>query len=312
MQKCIQRAFIVIGCLMLLVGSITLPVDAAAGDITLTADKTTVDGNERFTVSVNVDSTPDLFAAQLSLAYDGADLNVVEVRTGDVWPAGDTYVVKKTGGGGSVEFAATLTDDTQTVSAGQLVSVIFEAQNPATQITTDITKGTTLELILSNQSGDVIGSTDPSDLTITVNPAPEIEGTVTLQAPDSREITINAVSAFQSAQGGVTRNSGVAFSIALPSGSDYKLTATAPCHLSAETGANIQSPSTGNDVTLIAGDVNGDNVINIQDLSAMGSRFGGGPGTLPCADLVGEDDVVNIRDLSRAGSNFGKSGPSPW
>ncbi len=311
MHSYIRRTLILLACLALMVGVRTHSANAE-GTITLSADKTEVDGNERFTVSVDVDSTTGLFAAQLSLAYVDADLNVVEVRTGDVWPAGDTFVIEKTGGGGSVEFAATLTDEAQTVGAGTLVTVIFEAENPTSQITTDITNGTTPTLILSDLAGNILSSTAPDDLTITVNPAPEIEGTVMLQAPDSRTITINAVSASLSVQGGVTTTSGVAFSIALPSGNDYKLTATAPCHLSAETADNVISPSTGHDVTLIAGDVNGDNVINIQDLSAMGSRFGGPPTDRPCADLIGDDDVVNIRDLSRAGSNFGESGPSDW
>lgn len=290
------------------------PATQAAGTLSASADKTTVDGFERFTVSVSVDATPNLFAAQFSLGYDGTKLTAVDVRSGSAWPAGSTFVAKSSATGGStatesVDFAATLLDGTQTVGAGTLLTVIFEAKDPASQTTTDITAGSSTALILSDQNGAQITATAPSDLTITVRPAPTITGSVTLQSPDaSRPVTIEATSA--SAQRSVQLASGAALSLAVPTGSDYTLTATASCHLSAQA-TSVSSPSTGNVTTLQAGDTNGDNVINIQDLAAMGSRFGSTPGAMPCTDL-NVDGVVNILDLSRAGSNFSKAGPQTW
>ena len=60
----------------------------------------------------------------------------------------------------------------------------------------------------------------------------------------------------------------------------------------------------------IPGDINGDGVVNIIDLVAVGSHFGarrGDPNYLPAADL-NNDGVIDIIDLSIVGSTFGRTG----
>ena len=67
-------------------------------------------------------------------------------------------------------------------------------------------------------------------------------------------------------------------------------------------------------VTLQGGDSNGDNVINILDLSFLGSRFGlmcGNPNWDYRAD-INSDCTVNILDITMAGNNFTSSGPLDW
>ena len=54
------------------------PALAAAGDLTLTTPKPTVDGNERFLISVRADAPGGLYGVQLSLTYDDTKLNVLE------------------------------------------------------------------------------------------------------------------------------------------------------------------------------------------------------------------------------------------
>jgi hypothetical protein len=72
--------------------------------------------------------------------------------------------------------------------------------------------------------------------------------------------------------------------------------------------ADLDAHSDMGTLTLISGDVNGDNEINILDLSYVGAKFSG---TDAKADLNG-DGVVDILDLTLVGANFGKSGPVPW
>jgi hypothetical protein len=62
------------------------------------------------------------------------------------------------------------------------------------------------------------------------------------------------------------------------------------------------------EITLVGGDVNGDNQINILDLSFIGAQFGTDNAK---ADLNG-DSTVDILDLTMVGANFGKSGPITW
>jgi hypothetical protein len=69
-------------------------------------------------------------------------------------------------------------------------------------------------------------------------------------------------------------------------------------------------------ITLPGGDLNGDDCVNIYDLSPMGMQYGmryvddGSPP--PCAD-INADGVVDIYDLVIAAGNYGKCGPvSNW
>ena len=64
-------------------------------------------------------------------------------------------------------------------------------------------------------------------------------------------------------------------------------------------------------VTLIAGDVSGDGVINAADLSAMGSAFNSSPPSAEAAD-INQDGIVDVYDLVWVGQNQGKSGHTPW
>lgn len=68
--------------------------------------------------------------------------------------------------------------------------------------------------------------------------------------------------------------------------------------------ANVDSTDLGS-ITLLAGDINGDNIINIFDLAYMASNY---QSVDPLADL-NADGVVNIQDLALAASNYLQEGP---
>ncbi|MGB5048754.1 MAG: dockerin type I domain-containing protein [Caldilineaceae bacterium] len=306
-------------CLGLLLGLQPSLAQAVTGDISLSTPKTTVDGNERFLVSVKVDAPTGLYGVQLSLVYDDEKLNILNVSAGSAWPVSNTFVARATASGGgtdteSIEFAATLNDgSTLSGSAVELVSILIEAVDPTSGSTsTDISAGTTLPLLFSNAAGQSLAATAPGDLTITINPAPAVQGIVTLQSPGTgRTAAVTGIGSTVQGQDSAEVASGVGFSLALPTGSGFGLTAVAACHLTAEK-SSVVSPSDGHTVTLIAGDVNGDNRVNIQDLAAMGNLFGSPPTiSLPCTDL-NQDGTVNILDLSRAASNYDKQGPTSW
>lgn len=59
----------------------------------------------------------------------------------------------------------------------------------------------------------------------------------------------------------------------------------------------------------IMGDINGDGIVNITDISSIGKAFGSNPDNPrwnPEADL-NMDGVIDVRDISRASRNFGKT-----
>jgi hypothetical protein len=102
----------------------------------------------------------------------------------------------------------------------------------------------------------------------------------------------------------------------VPSGT-YTLTASAAGHLSREyTGLVVGTTLSPLPTTrLLGGDVNGDGLVNLQDISAMSAQFGqdtvnchagGMPADLDC------NGVVDIDDITASKVNFGKLGPIPW
>lgn len=295
---------------------------AAEGDTSLDTPKTTVDGNERFVVSVNVEAPAGLYGVQLSLQYDDEKLNILNVSVGSAWPVANSFVARATASGGgstaeSIEFAATLNNAGTLTGSGpiEIVSILVEAENPSAQTTTTIAITDTLPLLFSNEAGESLTAAAPDNLVITINKAPEVTGAVTLQSPGTgRTVAVAGVSTDSSSaqgQASVEVQSAEPFTLTLPTGNDFMLTAVAACHLTAEK-EEVDSPSSGHTVTLIAGDINNDNRINIQDLSAIGSRFGQSPlANQLCTDL-NQDTTVNILDLSRAASNYGEQGPQDW
>lgn len=313
MKEILRVVLALVLCLIVVLSSSVRPA-WAAGVITYSADRTTIGAGERFTLFVNVDSTPGLFGAQLSLNYDNTRLEVIEVRTGSGFPVGSTYAYSTFTDGGTanetIQFYAVITNPALTVSAGSLVEVVFEAKATASQVTTQISNGSVLPLMLADKDGQEIPSTPPSPITITITPTAEVTGTVTLQAPtNSRVITVNIANASYQANASIL--SGQQFTLSIPPASDYTLTASAACHLGARK-TNVTSPSSGHNTTLTAGDINADSTINILDLAMIGIKFGLS-GVTGCENLNGDPaGLVNILDLSLAAGNFGKSGPTPW
>jgi Ca2+-binding EF-hand superfamily protein len=69
-------------------------------------------------------------------------------------------------------------------------------------------------------------------------------------------------------------------------------------------------------VELRAGDINGDGLVNINDVTGTVASFGKAVNNQKddqgrIVDLNG-DGVVNINDVTAAVSNFGLLGPLPW
>ncbi|MCB9107479.1 MAG: hypothetical protein H6633_24965 [Anaerolineales bacterium] len=63
-------------------------------------------------------------------------------------------------------------------------------------------------------------------------------------------------------------------------------------------------------VTLVSGDVNNDNLIDISDATAVGLSFDQ-TGSNLLSD-INNDAIIDIFDLVLVGSNFGISGPQSW
>ncbi|NUM48073.1 MAG: PKD domain-containing protein, partial [Anaerolineales bacterium] len=113
-----------------------------------------------------------------------------------------------------------------------------------------------------------------------------------------------------------TTNSTGAYTLTIPAGT-FDLTVEMPQYLDAAQTAlplPVGSTTTLNPITLLAGDANDSDKINILDLALIGSHYGlnlGDPEWDPRTD-INNDGTINIQDLVLAASNFQHVSPIPW
>jgi hypothetical protein len=140
-----------------------------------------------------------------------------------------------------------------------------------------------------------------------------IKGDISLQGrADHRNVLLSGTLAAGRVDEGRSDTSGH-FEIVTSHGEGfYTLVAAMPGYLSAEADRPVQvivnSVTHVGEMTLLGGDVNGDNCIDVRDLSYVAWHF---DEYAPNADVNG-DGLVDILDLSLMAVNFGQCGPVPW
>ena len=108
----------------------------------------------------------------------------------------------------------------------------------------------------------------------------------------------------------VNANPDGTFSLTAPGGT-YTILATADGFLSAEGSANISSGSTNTvpTVSLLAGDIDGNDVIDQFDALTIGMNYNG---STPAAADLNNDGVINVLDLEVLAGNYRETGPTVW
>lgn len=112
----------------------------------------------------------------------------------------------------------------------------------------------------------------------------------------------------------VTTAAGGGFGLALPMSGTYTVNASYPGYLRSQKGSVCVVSATMDigPTTLVAGNVNADNCINILDIVSIISKFGltGLPASDP--EDINDDGTINILDLTVAAGNFTRCGPTVW
>jgi hypothetical protein len=145
-------------------------------------------------------------------------------------------------------------------------------------------------------------------------PAPEVYSVespvLSGQAFASKPITVNLYNPDNSLAASASADANGTFSLTAPAGT-YTVVATASGHLSAQgpVTLTVGESSTKGSVSLLAGDIDGNNVIDQYDALTIGMSYNSA--TPDAADL-NNDGIINILDLQLLAENFRKSGALDW
>lgn len=172
---------------------------------------------------------------------------------------------------------------------------------------------TPVESPTSTATSTPVGSATPTD-TSTPLPSPTAtplpNGTVTGTVLAGKPVTVGLYGTGNTLVASVTANGDGTFSLPAPAGT-YTVRATASGFLSAEGSVTVADGGSASmpTITLLAGDIDGNNVIDQFDALTIGMSYNtNAPAT---ADL-NNDGTINVLDLELLAKNYRKTGPLPW
>ncbi len=136
------------------------------------------------------------------------------------------------------------------------------------------------------------------------------DGSLAGQVIASKPVTISLFDSSNVLVTSVTANADGTFNLSAPAGT-YTVIASASGFLSAQGSAIITAGSTTTKPTinLVAGDIDGNNVIDQFDAITLGMSYN--TSTPPAADL-NNDGIINVFDLELLAKNYRKTGPILW
>jgi hypothetical protein len=275
-----------------------IPPNSASVTTGLTPPSILVGGSSTATVSLNNVPAGGFASAEFTCTYNPAIVEVSNITTTNLFgadpvtavngPQNGSFIVaiagskgnKDTAGGGAFTFSAkglqvgqSTIDCQARVSTGNLVLVTIPS-TPANLVTTSA-QGTL--------SGQVLAGKPVA---------------VTLNNPDN------------SVAGSVTANVDGTFSLSVSAGA-YTAIASAPGYLKAQGSVNVTSGNTTTlqTISLLAGDIDGNNVIDQFDALTIGINYNG---TAPAEADLNNDGTINVLDLEILARNYRQTGPLNW
>ena len=272
--------------------------------------------HQTLTVDILASNVVDLYGAQLEISFDPTKLQVVDDDAGlagvqispGTCPTPDNVVQNTVDStAGTISYSAhSLSPSPPCNEGGTVASITFEGVGGGNS-----SLGFYTTLVSDTTGVSICAHTTDGRLEIVTSGACIFTGTIELQSRSD-----DSGASFTAGAYATTTDASGYYELTVPEDT-YDVTAEMDLYLDGErtgevclAGEEIQLPS----VTLLGGDTNDDCVINILDLSFMGSRFMTSAGDAnydPRAD-INDDGEINILDLSVTGGNFMGTCPVNW
>jgi hypothetical protein len=258
------------------------------------------------TVSVVVQNSPGVFGGQFNLTFDSSYLEGQDVTPGAA--LSDTLEGTKSITAGIVSYAVSRRGDVSDLTGDvTLATVELEATG---EVSSTLLCPTDVRLGAKGGSTVAVDSTTCLDLSIGESPPQTVvDGVVELEGRETGhwgDTTVTAtVGTTETTQ---TTNDAGMFRFEDIPGGDYSFTAAKPGFLAAVCPSRVITEGemvTLGAVELLAGDINGDGEVGIEDATAIGLVFGStGSGLV---EDLNDDGQVDIIDVILLAANYGKT-----
>ena len=271
---------------------------------TTSADPANMKVGESTSVSVSLDNVPaeGYTSAEFACTYDAAMVEVSNIVVTDLFgadsasvingPANGSFIVAVAGSNGNKALA----DGTAFTFAAMGLQV----------------GQTSIACVVRVSKGDNVLTELPStsaDLTIT-DEVVVLDGTFAGQVLAGKAVTVSLYDDTDTLVASAPAEVDGTFSVMVAAGT-FKVVASADGFLSAEGAATIiaGTTTTQSTVTLLAGDIDGNDVIDQFDAMTIGMSYNG---TDPAAADLNNDGVINVLDLELLAANYRLTGPINW
>jgi hypothetical protein len=176
---------------------------------------------------------------------------------------------------------------------------------PTVTASTPVESSTPTASAMPSQTSTSIPSGSP-----TATLPPSTSGTLTGQVIASKPVTVSLYDATDTLVTSVTANVDGTLSLTAAAGT-YSVRSTASGFLSAEDSVTLTGGSTTTmpTITLLIGDVDGNDVIDQFDAMTIGMNYNT---STPAAADLNSDGVINVLDLELLASNYRETGPTAW
>ena len=144
----------------------------------------------------------------------------------------------------------------------------------------------------------------------TTTPTPSLNGTLFGQVLATKAVTINLLNLEGSIVSTITTNPDGTFVLTVPAGT-YTVVASSNGFLKAQASVTLTdgASTTLTTITLPAGDIDGNNVVDQFDALTIGMNYNAAE---PAVSDLNNDGIINVLDLEQLAGNYRKTGPIVW
>ena len=280
---------------------VVVPTDPAS---TTSVEPTGVLVGESAVVSVSLDNIPaeGYTSAEFTCTYDMTLVEVSNIAVTDLFGADSATAVNGPAGGSFIVAVAGSNGNKATADG---VAFTFSAKGLAAG-------DAVIACAARVSKGDNV-LTDVASTSATLNITEEVvvqDGTLTGQVFAGKAVTVELYDETATLVATTAADVDGNFSLTAPAGT-YTVVATASGFLGAEGSATVTAGETATmpDVTLLAGDIDGNDVIDQFDAMTIGMSYNSAD---PAAADLNNDGTINVLDLELLAANYRLTGPIAW